>query len=190
MYLNKLQSQNLTLIILISFIIGCGEARELILEPDPVLLEAFIVTDKESYPRYFDAECWDDQAWNMIINIYVVNLYDEVLEDKVIPDYYFEVWRDLDSALVKTFTFEDTLSDTLLIAIFPGDTLKVEQLSPLKWFKQTTDDSSRLVPLSYEIANPFLMTIKGRVKFFDRLDWIEIEPIHFRVYWRPSGCLG
>ena len=190
MRLNNFNLKKFTVPLMFLFIIGCGKAREIIFEPEPDLLKFFITTDKLSYPRILDVECWGDTAWNMTINIYVVNVYDEVLEDNVIPDYYFEVWRDIDSRLSKTFIFSDSLSDTSKIAIFPGDTLKIEEISPLLWLKQTTDDGSRLVPISFELANPFAMTIRGRVKYFDRVGWLDIEPIHFRVYWRPSGCLG
>lgn len=174
----------------ILFVAGCGKSRVVVIEPDPELLSAFIVMDKPSYPQYNADDCWNDQAWNIFINVYVINEYNEVLEDMVIPEYRLEVWRDVDSTLVKVLVFSDTLSDPIIYAIFPGDTLLVQQLSPIAWLEQSTDiEDGRLAPLSFELANPKKFTIRGTVKLFDRVDHVEIDPVYFRVYWRTDGCI-
>ena len=168
---------------------GCGEAREIIIEPEPELLRAFITTDFPSYPQYNPQECWTDSAWNIYISLHVINVYDEALEDIVSPDYHLEVWRNVDSTLVKSFDFNGILDDTISVTLQPGDTSRIDQISPIFWFQQLTDeDVGLLTPYIFEFANPFDITIKGSVKFFDRADPIEIEPYDFRVFYRWSGC--
>lgn len=169
--------------------VACGEAREIIIEPEPELMRAFIRTDHPSYPQYNPDECWTDSAWNIYISLFVINVYDETLEDLLLPDYELEVWRNRDTALVKTFRFNDALQDTLSATLMPGDTARIEQLSPILWFQQFTDNGvSHITPPAFELANPIDFTIMGKVKFFDRVDPIEIEPYGFRVFNRGSGC--
>lgn len=170
-------------------LLGCGEAREIILEPEPELLRAFITTDFPSYPQYNPSECWTDSAWNIYISLHVINVYDETLEDIVIPQYNLEVWRNADSTLVKTFNFDSPLSDTIKVELLPGDTVRVNQVSPIFWFQQLTDEGVGLLTAArFEFANPVNLTIKGKVKFFDRAEPVEIDPYEFRIFNRLNGC--
>ena len=169
--------------------IACGEAREIIIEPEPELMRAFIRTDHPSYPQYNPKECWTDSAWNIYISLFVINVYDETLEDLLQPNYELKVWRNVDTTLVKTLSFDDLLQDTLSSTLMPGDTARIEQLSPILWFQQfTNDEVTHITPAIFELANPFDFTIVGKVKFFDRIDPIEIEPYGFRVFFRLDGC--
>lgn len=170
-------------------LLGCGEAREIIIEPEPVLLRGFITTDFPSYPQYNPQECWTDSAWNINISLHVINIYDETLEDIVVPSYNLEVWRNVDTTLVKTLNFNGVLDDTIRIVLQPGDSARIDQISPIFWFKQLTDEGvGLLTPPIFEFANPFDMTIRGRLKFFDRAESVEIDPYDFRIFYRWSGC--
>ena len=169
--------------------VTCGEAREILIEPEPELMRAFIRTDHPSYPQYNPKECWTDSAWNIYISLFVINVYDETLEDLILPDYELEVRRDIDTALVKSFRFSGVLQDTLSSTLMPGDTARINQLSPIFWFQQFTNNGvGHITPASFEFANPIHFTITGNVKFFDRIDPIEIEPYGFRVFFRLDGC--